>query len=274
MRLQKTLIVVLLGLVGAALSAAACSSGSNGSTTGKRISLETRMTADLGDSATFTTGFGWDVVLTRAVVASSGFYYFDGPPPTALLDPPRPSLRERLLGLVESTAWAHPGHYQAGNALGQVLFDEPIALDLFAKGPVELPTGEGVTGTYRSARFVIAPEPPGSDVLNGHVAVAEGTAVEHDGSSDGPIHFRLVADYADVSMSVNNGAVDGCVLDETDVTSDGSITLEIAPQIWLNLVDFSKLDPGSEQEPTEAHDPGFSQGVAELSAYHFSYSED
>jgi hypothetical protein len=74
-----------------------------------------------------------------------------------------------------------------------------------------------------------------------------------------------------VSASVNDGAVDGCVLDETTVDGDGTVTLAIEPTIWLNLVDFSKLAPGSDDAPTEAHDAGFSQGVTELSAYHFSY---
>lgn len=268
--LSRYTVLVALATIGPH-AFVACSSASD-STTGKRVVLDTEMIAESTIGKTFTTGFGWDVELSKALVASSGFYYFDGPPPTALLTPAKPGLREHLLRLFEGTAWAHPGHYQAGTALGQVVFDEPIVLDLFEKSrPVSLPSGDGVTGTYRSARFVLS-APSNHSALDGHVAIAEGVATKHDGSSETPIHFRLVADDADVSMSVNDGAVDGCVLDEVDVTGDGKITLEIRPTIWLNLVDFSKIDPGSDAEPTEAHDAGFSQGVAELSAYHFSFT--
>lgn len=251
----------------AALLLAACSDGSD-STTGQRIELRTAVQPKVATE--FSTGFGWDVKLEHAAVASAGFYYFDGSPPTAQRAPRRSSITERLASLVVGTAWAHPGHYQAGTALGQVLFPEPVLLDLFNEPA--LPDGDGVTGTYRSARFVIAREAPGSELLAGHSAVAEGSAVKHDGSSATPIYFRLIADYADITAEVNNGAVDGCVLDEMAVSSDGTVTLSIDPAIWLNLVDFSKLDPGSEDSRTEARDDGFSQGVTQLSAYHFVYS--
>jgi hypothetical protein len=247
----------------------ACSGG-GGTTAGKRVVLHTAATADPVTKTGFTTGFGWDVTLDRAAVALSALYYFDGPPPTAMWK--APGLRERLFSLFVSTAWAHPGHYQAGTALGQMILTRPVALDLFAPAIAALPDGDGVTGTYRSARFVLPSAAPADPVLAGHVALAEGKASKHDGSSSQPIFFRLVADYADISASINNGAVDGCVLDEVDVTDDGTITVEIRPTIWLNLVDFSKIDPGQAATPTEARSAGFSQGVTELSAYHFSYA--
>ena len=76
-----------------------------------------------------------------------------------------------------------------------------------------------------------------------------------------------------MSASIQNGAVDGCVLDETNVTDSGSITLAITAKVWLNLVDFEKIAPGTEAAPTEAKDPGFSQGVTQLSAYRFKYTQ-
>jgi hypothetical protein len=56
------------------------------------------------------------------------------------------------------------------------------------------------------------------------------------------------------------------------VTDSGTIRVEVIPKIWLNLVDFSKIAPGSEAAPTEAKDAGFAQGVTQLSAYHFTYT--
>ena len=254
----------------ALVSLAACSS-EDSTTTGKRIVLHNSVTGDPAVKSPITTGFGWDVTLTKAAVATNGFYYFDGPPPTAMFRPK--SLRERFAGLFIGTAYAHPGHYEAGNALGQVALAAPVTIDLFGALPLALPDGDGVTGTYRSARFVIPPAGPGDALLGTHVALAEGKAVKHDGTSAAPVFFRLVADYADVSESIQNGAVDGCVLDETVVTDSGSIALAITAKVWLNLVDFSKIDPGTEAAPTEAKDAGFSQGVTQLSAYRFTYTK-
>jgi hypothetical protein len=245
---------------------APCACDSDAATTGRRVVLHTNATAEPATRAAFTTGFGWDVTLTKAAVATSALYYFDGPPPTAMRSQ---SFGERLASLFIGTAWAHPGHYQAGTAVGQVLLATPVALDLFAATPIPLPDGEGVTGVYRSARFVIPSSAPPDAAVAGHVAIAEGRALKHDGSSTQPIFFRLVADYADISGSIKNGAVDGCVLDETTVTDTGTINVEIKPTVWLNLVDFSTFAPGTEASPTETRNAGFSQGVTQLSAYAF-----
>ncbi len=250
-----------------------CGSDSGGSTTGKTIVLHSELTADPVIKSELTTGFGWDVTLTQAKVAVSALYYFDGPPPTAFFKTPHRSFGERISNFVVGTAWAHPGHYQAGTALGQTILPDPIAFDLFSSKPVDLNDGDGVTGTYRSARFVFPQKAPKDDVLDGHLAIAEGKALKHGDATAVPIYFRLIADYDDISMNVNQGAVDGCVLDETTVTGDGTITVEVRPMIWLNLVDFSKIAVGTAKKPTEARDPGFSQGITELSAYHFSYDK-
>jgi len=253
--------------------ASGCGSESGSSTTGKRIVLHTVVGADSVIEGEFTTGFGWDVQLTRAKVAISAFYYFDGPPPTASFKLPQRGFGERLANYFIGTAWAHPGHYQAGTALGEAIFSTPVAYDLFSAAPVHLSDGDGVTGIYRSGRFVLPQTAPADPVLDGHLAIAEGKAVKHGDASAEPIYFRLVADYDDISMSVNEGAVDGCVLDETTVTSDGTITVTVKPTVWLNLVDFSKIEPGKAGNPSEARSSGFSQGVTQLSAYHFRYSD-
>lgn len=265
-----------LSTAGVALSLACisgCSSDSASSTTGKRIVLHTEVSADPIVQSEFTTGFGWDVKLDAAKIAISAFYYFDGPPPTASFKAPRRSLGERLTDYFVGTAWAHPGHYQSGTALGEAIFSGPIVFDLFSTEPEQLSDGDGVTGVYRSARFVMPQQSPADPLLAGHLAVAVGQAVKHGDAAAEPIYFRLIADYADIAMNVNEGAVDGCVLDETTVTADGTISVEIKPTIWLNLVDFSKLAPGTADSPTEARNSGFSQGLTQLSAYHFSYGK-
>lgn len=254
-------LVLLCGLAACGDDDDASGSG----TTGSRITLHTTASSPTARTQ-LTTSFGWNVELTKAAVAASGFYYFDGPPPTAFFQR-KPSLRDRFQGLFIGTAHAHPGHYQAGNALGQAQFAAPTTLDLFASPVATLSDAAALTGTYRSARVILG---TGAD---GHVATVEGKAVKKDGSSTQPIFFRLVADTADVAVSVQNGAVDGCVLDEAVVTAEGSVNIEVKPTVWLNLVDFSKIAPGTATAPTETKDAGFSQGVTQLSAYRFTYTK-
>jgi hypothetical protein len=154
-------------------------------------------------------------------------------------------------------------------------------VDALSSSQVAFGDGNGITGPYRSGRVVLPETAPSDPALDGHIAIAEGEATaDADAGSTAPVYFRLTADYDDISQSIQNGAVDGCVLDDgsddgidVDVDGDGTITLQVLPRVWLNLVDFSKIDPGSPDAPTEAKDPGFSQGVTQLSAYHFVFSQ-
>ena len=261
---------------------AACSS--KNSTTGSTVVLHTFGKGDATATSQFTTGFKWNVTLTKAVVAISGLYYFDGPPPTTMLLPRPLTPLERLENVMGvGMAWAHPGHYQAGTARGQTVPPAPVTLDVLSSSLAEFSDGNGITGPYRSGRVVLPMTAPSDPVLDGHIAVAEGQAVPENEATDGgtapPIYFRLTADYADISASIQNGAVDGCVLDDgtsdgidVDVEGNGTITLQVLPRVWVNLVDFSKMAPGTAEAPTETKDAGFSQGVTELSAYHFVFT--
>lgn len=259
---------VLPALVGA------CSSDASDTTTGKRVKLATHVETDTLD---FTTGTGWHVVLDHAAVGVGALYYFDGEP-AFVMNTPRGDNKSRwaaIFGL--SPAFAHPGHYQAGNALGQML--ESSSVDLTTL-PTDLGVGTGITGTFRSARFVFAETPvgPAAAELGKHAAVAEGTAsMDADGGTT-EIHFHVVAEFADIAKSAANGQVDGCTFDETNVEDDGTVTLELSPSVWFNLVDFTGVAPGTADAPTELSagttpHTAFALGLAQLSAYHFSYSK-
>ncbi len=259
-------------LAGAALTAAAgCGdeAADGASTAGRRVTLGTRVEA-LSPGEPFTTGLGWKVTLSKASIATGAFYYFDGAPPFSQNHAPRRQRWASLLG--PSVAWAHPGHYVPGNARGQQL--SPWSVDLFA-GPADLPAGEGVTGIYRSGRFSFAAPTagPAAASLGGSVAAAAGTA-EKDGAT---IFFAIAADLAALESRAAEGNVDGCVLEEIDVEKDGTVTATVKPSVWFNLVDFSKIAPGSADAPTaitpadDAH-LGFITGLAQLSAYRFRYT--
>lgn len=254
------------------LACLACSEGESDSTTGKRVALHTQVQADAAFDQAFTTGTHWNVQLTSAALSIGGLYYFDGTPAFVKLEAPRrrPFL-ERVQDFFIGTAYAHPQHYVAGNALGQMT--DATSTDLFA-GATALPDGEGVTGTYRSARLVFPQENAGdaAQELDGHVAFAEGVATKDEQT----VYFRAFADLADIKKSSPAGEIDGSAFDETAVEGDGTVTLTVTPSIWFNLVDFSKVEPGTAEEPTELAPGetayiGFALGVAQLSAYRYSF---
>ena len=253
----------------------ACSS--NDTTGGQRVLLHTRIELASETAASFDTGLGWHVTLDQAWIATGAFAYFDGVPPlTALRTAPARRANDdpllRFLGT--GVAYAHPGHYQAGNALGEML--EPSSVELLS-GTSELADGDGVTGIYRSARFTFGAPPAGpfATELDGHAAVVEGRG-ELDGEETR--YFRAVADVAELAQIQADGHIDGCPFEEVNVQADGSVTVRVTPSIWFSLVDFSALAPGSSEAPS-AFAPGtqprlaFADGLTQLSAYEFSYSK-
>src|SRR5688572_20878894 len=86
-------LVTSAGALGLALSIEACSAGETG---GARVALDTRV--ELAPNArSFTTAMGWDVTLSRVLISTGPFYYFDGPPPVVRLEQRRwPSALEAL----------------------------------------------------------------------------------------------------------------------------------------------------------------------------------
>lgn len=271
--LQSLVLGVALGAaaLGMALVVQAC--GTEAQTSGRRIVLSTRIALEPGSAAGFQTAAGWTVTLSKALLATGPLYYFDGAPPLVQLEARRHRrFASRALGL--GTAHAHPGHYEPGNALGQML--EPWSVDLLA-GATELPAGEGVTGVYRSARFSFAPSAAGpmADELAGHAAMLEGRA-EKPGQ---PARlFRAVAELSEVERSAARGEVEGCEFSELDIEQSGRVDITIRPRVWLDLVDFAELEPSAAEHvefpPDSQPRIAFAQGLAQLSAYQFAYAAD
>lgn len=261
--------VLLLPTLAIALSLSACSSDAQDSTGGKRIVLATLVQPNAAIREDFTTGTKWSVKLDSARLAIGGLYYFDGKP--ALASNERRTPLQRLQGFFIGTAYAHPQHYVAGNALGEMV--EPSSVNLFEGA--ELADAEGVTGTFRSGRVVLPSQVigPAAEELAGHIAAASGVATK----ADRTVYFTVSADLADIEETSPRAEIDGCVFDEVDVTGDGTVTLTVTPSKWFNLVDFDAIESGREGEPTEivrgdvAH-KAFALGVAQLNAYRFEYT--
>ncbi|MDF3067231.1 MAG: putative lipoprotein [Polyangiaceae bacterium] len=260
-------LVLSVGVCAAALNG--CSSDAKDTTGGQRIVLATRVKPAATIADDFTSGTQWRVKLDSARLAVGGLYYFDGKPALALSD--RRTLRQRLSDFFIGTAYAHPQHYVAGNALGEMV--EPSSVDLFRGA--NLVDGNGITGTFRSGRIVLPDEVvgPAAEDLARHIATASGVATK----AEKTVFFTISADLTDIQETSPKGEIDGCVFDEVEVTGDGTVTLTVTPQVWFNLVDFSDIVSGSASSPTDivhgdvAH-KAFSLGVAQLSAYHFEYT--
>jgi hypothetical protein len=270
LRVAALSMLTSAGALVLALSIEACSTGD---TSGQRIVLDTRV--ELAPNAqTFTTALGWDVTLSRVLVSTGPFYYFDGAPPLVRRGRPHewrwPSTLETL-GIQQ--AFAQPGQYKAGDALGQML--SSWSIDLLA-GPADLPAGDGVTGIYRSASFSFTspPEGPMANAMESHAAIAEGTATRAGFPS---LTFVATADLADIERSAADGYIDGCEFTELDIADGGRISVQVNPKIWFDLVDFAELTPAANAQPVEFPPDSqpkiaFALGLAQLSAYKFSFS--
>jgi hypothetical protein len=264
-------LVTSAGALGLALSIEACSAGE---TSGSRVLLDTRV--ELAPNAhSFTTALGWDVSLSRILISTGPFYYFDGAPPVVQLE--RRQAPDSFPWLLEALgvrdALAHPGHYHAGDALGQML--DSWSIDLLA-GAAELPAGDGVTGTYRSASFSFTapPEGPMASAMENHAAIVAGVA-RREGHE--PLRFTATASLTDITRSAADGYIDGCEFEEFDVEQSGRVTVQVNPKIWFDLVDFAQLGPVTGDEPVTFPDGSqariaFALGLAQLSAYEFSFS--
>lgn len=230
-RFLLSLVLALAAVQGVAASFVGCAA----ETSGAHVTLKTVVVGE--GRATFTTSLGWTVTLTRANLTVGPLYYFDG-------DPVLSALRPR-------SAWAHPGHYLAGEARGEML--QAATVDLLVARNL-LPDGHGVTGSVRSARFT----------FGGEVLVA-GEATR------GALRVPFVAAVAPGELLDADGMpkVEGCTFSPAEL-DEGTVTLSIRPSVWLDQVDFTEVT-GDLASSTVAL-AGFTRGLKKGVAYRFAWS--
>ncbi len=277
MQLARTVVAlcVIAGAWTGTMAAAGCGDdAAEGTTAGRRVRLGTRVQPAVPLTASFTTAKGWEVTISHAYVSIGALYYYDGEPPQiARAAPVVPWRRVGWLGA--ASAWAHPGHYQPGTAMGESLV--PASIDL-AAGATELAAGEGISGPYRSATVSFRSPAVGAYAgqLGDDVMVVEGTA--HQGSDSKT--FRIRASAADLTNAAGNVAVDGCRFEAANVQADGVIVLSIDPRIWLDQVDFGTVGEGTAEAPAEvesgspAHQAFTLMGVTRATAYVLAYEPE
>jgi hypothetical protein len=260
-----------------ALSVAACS---DDVTSGKKVVLATDVSVAPASAtggkggAAFLNDAGWQVSLDKVAVAGAALNYYSGPPLLAL-HRAKPTLFERLAGVLEGTAYAHPGHYTEGDNVGEML--APFDAE-FAKATVKLPNGAGITGTFRSARFTF----DATRTLGGHPGATvylAGTATK-----DGVTRpFTATATQAEVVDVENLPRVEGCsftpaggISDGVAVTENGTIHLQVAPILWLSDVDFTDAASGTEPAELPAESRArraFVRNLKGAAAFQFSYEK-
>jgi hypothetical protein len=274
-------------LVGAAATGCSTSSDDGSGTTGRAVTLETRAEVRGDLTKAEANALGWKVALTRAYLSVGALYYYSGDPVLSLRGIPRRNTGSAwawLGSLLEKPAWAHPGHYIEGAAMGQML--EPVTVDLLGDS-VKLADGDGVTGMVNSARFTWQSPPRGklAPKLDGHVVLAEGTATKGDTT----IRFLAQADEDEVHDGNDKAEVAGCAFGSkpgqvgVEMDDDGTVTLTLDPRVWFDQVDFSYVAPDAEDAPEPDNGvvdiagtlawQGFIRGVKKGTAYEFSYEK-
>jgi len=272
------------------LCATGCSSSGDGSgTTGHAISLKTR--AEVKDDLTQakTNALGWSVTISEAHLSVGPLYYYAGDPVLSQRHMDKRPLRNAFAMIGDwlvGPAFAHPGHYIAGAAMGQML--TPTTLDLLA-GSVNLADGDGVTGSTNSAKFTWQSPPQGerAAALESHVILTKGVAIK--GATT--IHFIAKADEPEVHDGDDKAEVAGCAFGSTpgesgvNMDGNGTVTLTLSPSVWFDEVDFSYVAPGGDAgAPTPDANgvvdiagtlawEGFIRGVKKGTGYEFSYAK-
>ncbi|WP_437644370.1 hypothetical protein [Sorangium sp. So ce362] len=276
-RPRRRAALAAAGLLAAGALAAGCGAAGGDSTAGKRLTLATEIVADAAPAEPFTNALGWTITLSKAHLSVGPLYYFEGAPFTALRAAPgrggAPSLLDRLARWAVPEAHAHPGHYRAGEARGQMT--QPTSVDLL-EGATALADADAVSGVVRSARFTfgVPPAGPFAAELDGHVVALEGRAEKGDVARV----FRARALLADVvSDATGEPAVEGCVFEELYVDGPGVVTLVVKPAVWLDQVDFEDVagsDDGApaDLEPESQARRGFARGLKKGTAYALSFA--
>lgn len=273
----RLLLSVILAVSVFAVGAGPIGCGDEGSgTTGRRIALDVKIAAS-PDSKQFTNAKGWNVTITKAVVSTGAFYFYDGetlfagaePRDSRGVGPRRPERAPRSWELVKS-AFAHPGHYVPGNARGEMR--TPSSADLLEGGV--LGRGDGVTGPVRSATFTFGSPGagPAAADLGANVIVLEGTAAKAAETRS----FRAEVLPEEVKDAKGIAQIEGCPFTPADIQSDGIVSISISVARWLDQVDFDDVPKSVDGKPVVLADGlarnQFVRGTKGAVAYTFAYA--
>ncbi|MDX2009645.1 MAG: hypothetical protein SFW67_05625 [Myxococcaceae bacterium] len=197
---------------------------------------------------TAPTDSGWTLSDVRGVASFASVRFFEG---QVLI-----TRRRSPLDWLVSTAHAHPGHYEAGAALGELL--EPLELNLAGGEPATWGTVNAVTGRYGSVELGWA---TGVRVL--------GTATKGSES----VRF-------DTGVLAPTKPLSAIAFEHTMTTAEGTVRLELDLGVLLSRVDFGKTLSTPDAQgltPLDRASPafnGFERGVTDTTSYRFTWQSN
>lgn len=231
------------------------------------MELTTRIRAQHTDS--FANAWGWTVSVESAWLSIGSLQLLEGEP----LGRNRPNSEPWWQGWLIKTAHAHPGHYQGGNLVAEML--EPAVVDLTRV--TELAPSQALTGQPRSGRIVFgAPAThPAGPAGEQWVVQVSGHAKRAD--EEGSVMKRFF--IASASDDMARADVTGCPFQGGPLRAGGVIELGVDLRVWFDQVDFTELPEGTEQEATPLvadtrANNGFLRGLEKASAYTFQFHEE
>ncbi len=235
MHLPRTITAVVAFALGSLVVPAPIGCSSDEGTTGKRVAFDFAVAGSPAAKSAFTNAQGWSVTLERAALSTGNMTFFDG---ATIFSQATPAW-----SFAGRAAFAHPGHYVAGEARGEVRASSSV--DLRTGGVVG--RGGGVSGIVRSATFSfgVPPQGPLAGELAGSVAVLEGTARKGAETR----LFRAAISAEDVKDTKGAPIIEGCPFVEADVQSDGRVSLTVKVETWFDEVDFAELAPSGDGKP-------------------------
>lgn len=195
---------------------------------------------------TLVTDTGWTVTLSSAHASLAAVRFYSGEVPSITRRAPR----LQPLDWVIASAWAHPGHYVPGEAMGELL--SPVDVDLLKP---ETAWGEvnGVTGTYGSMEVTVG---------SGGVRLA-GTAAK-DGQT---VTF-------DTGAFVPQGPIQAIAFAHQMDTSPGKARLTVDLRAIVSRIDFAQVGASANPlDPTSVAFNGFARGVTDSSAWRGAWEE-
>jgi hypothetical protein len=154
------------------------------------------------------------------------------------------------------TAHAHPGHYEAGSALGELL--TPLDVDLAKRDVLPWETVNAVTGRYGSVEL----------------AWAQGVRVEGT-ATKGSQTVRF-----DTGLLLPTKPLSAIPFDHEMTTSPGRVRLELDLGVLLSRIDFERTlsTPGATGVTTldraSSAFNGFDRGVTDTSSYRFTWQSN
>jgi len=211
-----------------------------------RVTLPVVVDAPVNEQ--ITTNTCYDVVLSQAQVVVRDVVF------TVAGEVHAVSMFDRVITLLHSQAYAHPGHFQGGEVTGELR--GRFVLDWMATAPIELGSASLIVGTYNAANFTFdrADTSHGlseTDPLIGHTARLVGTATR-DGKA---VNFTLIIDSPDGRELI------GAPFDATiTANSTGRLKLRFAlydaleNDTLFDDIDFLALDSDGDGDVTIAPD--------------------